>query len=113
MKLITQELLQQLPPLYSQENEKDPLVICKFFYPDFPWTWYAIEGSPVDEDGFYDTDKEKVDFLFFGYVAGDFPELGYFSLRELQANRGKWGLLVERDMYFTPTPLSEIRKRHE
>jgi hypothetical protein len=113
MKLLTEELLKKLPPLYSQENEKDPMVICKFFYPDFSWTWYAIEGSPVDADGNFDTDKEKVDFLFFGYVAGDFPELGYFSLSELTANRGKWGLPIERDLYFRPTPLSEIRKLHE
>jgi hypothetical protein len=45
-------------------------------------------------------------------VAGDFPELGYFSLSELQSIRGAFGLPVERDMYFTPTPLSEIEKLH-
>jgi hypothetical protein len=56
MKLLTKELLKQLPPLYSQENEKDPMVICKFFYPDFSWTWYAIEFDGKD--------------IFFGYVAG-------------------------------------------
>ena len=63
MKLLTEELKKQLPPLYSQENVKDPMVICKFFHPLSPLTWYAIEGSPVDADGYYDTDKEKVDFL--------------------------------------------------
>jgi Protein of unknown function (DUF2958) len=99
MKLLTKALLKQLPPLYSQENEKDPLVICKFFYPDFSWTWYAIEFDGND--------------LFFGYVAGFECELGYFSLAELKANRGKWGLPIERDLYFSPTPLSEIRKLHE
>ncbi|MGZ3947268.1 MAG: DUF2958 domain-containing protein [Flavisolibacter sp.] len=99
MKLLTKELLKELPPLYSQENEKDPKVICKFFFPDFHWTWYAIEYDGND--------------TFFGYVAGDFPELGYFTLSELQANRGKLGLPIERDLYFRPTPLSEIRKLHE
>ncbi len=84
MKLLTEELKKQLPPLYSQQSEKDPLVICKFFHPLSFWTWYAIEGSPVDEDGYYDTDKEKVDFLFFGWVYGDFPELGYFSLSAVE-----------------------------
>ncbi len=70
MKLLTEELKKQLPPLYSQEKEQDPMVICKFFHPLSPWTWYAYEGSPVDEDGYYDTDKEKVDFLFLvGYMA--------------------------------------------
>jgi hypothetical protein len=84
MKLLTQEIRAKLPPLYSQENEKDPMVVCKFFDPTSSWTWYAIEGSEVDASGLYDTDREKVDFLFFGYVVGDEPELGYFSLNELE-----------------------------
>ncbi len=112
MKLLTEELRKKLPALYSQENNRDPLVVCKFFTPDAHWTWYAYEGSPVDAQGYCDTDKEKVDFLFFGFVAGDFPELGHFSLSELQSVRGAFGLPVERDLYFTPTPLSEIEKRH-
>ena len=112
MELLTQELKKQLPPLYSQENEKDPMVICKFFHPLSPWTWYAYEGSPVDADGYYDTDKEKVDFLFFGWVNGDFPELGYFSLSEMQdINVG--GLGMERDLHFTPKRLSEVKKEHQ
>jgi len=45
MKLLTEEVRKKLPPLYSQEHIDDPLVICKFFYPDFSWTWYAIELS--------------------------------------------------------------------
>ena len=65
--------------MYSQEDTPDPMVVVKFFTPDAGWTWYAIEGSPVDEDGYYDTDKEKVDFLFFGLVSGLEVELGYFS----------------------------------
>jgi hypothetical protein len=54
-------LKKQIPALYSQENAKDPPVVCKFFDPVGSWTWYAIEGSPVDEDGYFDTDKAKVD----------------------------------------------------
>src|SRR5512147_1731293 len=70
MQLLTQEIKQKLPALYSQENENDPLVVCKFFDPTGSWTWYAYEGSPVDENGYFDTDKPKVDFLFFGLVVG-------------------------------------------
>jgi hypothetical protein len=47
MKLLTEELKQQLPPLYSQQNEKDPMVMCKFFHPLSPMTWYAIEVRRV------------------------------------------------------------------
>jgi hypothetical protein len=109
VKLLTKDLLKKLPALYSQENTPDPMVVCKFFTPDAGWTWYAIEGSPVDENGFYDTDKEKVDFLFFGLVAGIEVELGYFSLSELKGIHGKYGLPVERDLYFEPTRLSAIK----
>ena len=113
MQLLTRELQEKLPALYTQENNADPLIICKIFTPDSSWTWYAIEGSPVDSNGFYDTDKEKVDFCFFGLVSGIEVELGYFTLSELTKVRGILGLPVERDLYFTPKPLSEIRKLHE
>jgi hypothetical protein len=109
VKLLTKDLLKKLPVLYSQEDNPDPMVMCKFFTPDAGWTWYAIEGSPVDANGYYDTDKEKVDFVFFGLVAGLEVELGYFSLSELKSIHGKYGLPVERDRYFQPTRLSAIK----
>lgn len=99
MKLLTKELRARLPKIKETESQEDPLVICKFFYPDFSWTWYAIEFDGDD--------------LFYGYVAGDFPELGYFSLKELLSNRGKFGMSIERDLFFEPRPLSEVRKLHE
>src|SRR2546427_12060021 len=34
LELLTKELREHLPPLYAQEQEADPLVICKFFTPD-------------------------------------------------------------------------------
>ena len=110
IKLLTKELEKALPALYSQEKNADPMVMCKFFTPDAGWTWYAIEGSPVDANGYYDTDKPKVDFLFFGLVSGLEVELGYFSLSELQSIRGAFGLPVERDRFFQPTRLSEVKK---
>jgi len=107
---LTKDLAKTLPALYSQENNPDPIVVCKFFTPDAGWTWYAIEGSPVDENGFYDTEKEKVDFVFFGLVSGLEVELGYFLLSELTRVRCPFGLPVERDLYFEPTRLSEVKK---
>jgi hypothetical protein len=99
MQLLTKEITTKLPPLYSQENEEDPMVICKFFAVWTSWKWYGIEFDGKD--------------LFFGYVAGDFPELGYFSLSELQELKGPMGLRIERDMYFKPIRLSGIKKLHE
>ena len=110
IKLLTKELEKTLPALYSQEKNADPMVICKFFTPDAGWSWYAIEGSPVDDNGLCDTNKEKVGFLFFGLVCGLDVELGYFLLAELETFRGKFGLPIERDLYFQPTRLSEVKR---
>ena len=96
MKILTKEVLDKLPPLYSQEEVEDPMVITKFFYPDFSWTWYAIEFDGKD--------------TFYGLVDGFEEELGYFTLSELLSNRGKLGLPIERDRFFTPRRLSEVRK---
>ncbi|MCB0140205.1 MAG: DUF2958 domain-containing protein [Caldilineaceae bacterium] len=95
MKLLTKELLRKLPPLGATAEEKDPMVICKFFFPDFSWTWFAIEFDGSD--------------IFYGLVDGDFVELGTFSLSELTSCRGAWGLPVERDLFFTPCRLSALR----
>ena len=98
MMLLTKELLKMLPPLYSQENIKDPTVWCKFFTPDSSWTWYVLEFDGTD--------------TFFGLVDGFDKELGYFSLTELESVRGKLGLPIERDRYFKPCLLSKVRKTH-
>jgi hypothetical protein len=112
--LLDPESRARLPHLYSQERTGlDALAQVKFFTPDASWTWYASEGSLVDEDGYYDTDKEKVDFFFFGLVVGHETELGYFALSELEQARGPLGLPVERDLDFQPISLRELKARHE
>ncbi len=97
MQLLTQELREQLPGLGATEKVEDPMAIVKFFTPDANWTWWATEFDGDD--------------TFFGAVDGQFFELGYFSLSELEEVRGPWGLAIERDLYFTPTPLSKIREK--
>ena len=99
MMLLTQELRKTLPALYSQENETNPVIQVKFFLPASKWTWYGIEFDGED--------------LFFGYVDGEFPELGYFRLSELEEIRGMWNLPVERDRFFKPTPLHDIQTELE
>jgi hypothetical protein len=64
--LLPDILKEQMPALYAQEQERDPVVHVKYFDPVGSWTWYATEGSPVDEDGYMDTQKPKVDYLFLG-----------------------------------------------
>ncbi len=101
MMLLTAADRKKLPPLYSQEKVADPLVRVKFFNPNGAQTWGAIEFDGKD--------------TFFGWVTlgdvGD-PELGYFSLGELSAFRGRFGLGIERDRYFDPMPLSEFKKQY-
>ena len=55
--LLPDILKERMPALYSQEQERDPLVVAKYFDPVGSWTWYATEGSLVDEDGYYDTNN--------------------------------------------------------
>jgi hypothetical protein len=94
MKLMTADLRTQLPQLYSQEEVDDPKAIAKYFTPDSNWTWYATEFDGKD--------------TFFGLVDGFEKELGYFSLAELESVRGPFGLGVERDLWFEPTPISKL-----
>ena len=95
MRLLTKELRQRIPPLYATEHEQDPMVWVKFFTPWTHWTWYVTEFDGTD--------------IFFGYVKGDVPELGYFSLSELEGIQGPWGLRIERDLFFAPCRLSEVQ----
>ncbi|MGY1710362.1 DUF2958 domain-containing protein [Geodermatophilus sp. SYSU D00758] len=121
MKLLTETLKKQIPQLYSQEQEADPVVVAKFFAPGTGWTWYVIEGATREKEGcgfgvgcdhrpLTEYDPERDDVVFFGYVIGVEPELGYFTLSELLQVRGISGLPVERDRYFMPCRLSRLRK---
>ena len=98
MQLITKELEKRFAEVGSQEHVSDPMVIAKFFNPAGAGTWYATEYSP----------KYRV---FFGYVSifGDHnDEWGYFSLKELESFRGKFGLGIERDISFQEKPISKV-----
>ena len=95
MKLLTRELRKKLPPLYSQDGKGGKAVaLVKYFTPSSSWSWYASEFDGED--------------TFFGLVDGQFKELGYFSLKELEEVRGPMGLPIERDLYWKPKTLEEI-----
>lgn len=96
--LIPISLRASIPTLYETEDTKDPLCHIKLFTPDSNWTWYVIELFKEDMDTCY------------GYVQGLENELGYFSLKELRTIKGFLGLAVERDVFFKPTSLSQIKK---
>jgi hypothetical protein len=93
-ELLPQELREKFPKPGETAEHTNPIVQAKFFYPDFPWTWYAIEFDGDD--------------IFYGFVDGDVGEFGTFSLRELMQTRGKLGCEIERDLYFTPIPIRDV-----
>lgn len=103
-KLLTKEIQRRLPALYATDGQGDDVLVqVKYFTPDSSYTWYALEYDPQQR-------------VFFGWVidanAPHFAELGSFSLDELESVRGPWGLPVERDLYFDPKPLREVKAQH-
>ncbi len=98
MKLLTKVLERTMPPLGAQDGKGDEAIAyVKFFDPQGSWTWYGTEYDPVNRE-------------FFGLVDGHERELGYFSLDELATFRGRFGLGIERDVWFKPTTLAVIRE---
>ncbi len=90
---------EKLPVLYANEEKGlDALALVKFFTPDSSWTWYASEFEGED--------------IFFGLVIGLAIEFGYFSLSELQSVTGPLGLPIERDLFFEPKSLRDLRDMH-
>ena len=100
MELLDGEVRAVLPELYSNESlGLDAIAPVKFFTPDGNWSWY-----PTEYDG---------ENTFFGLVSGLEVELGYFGLTELEGVRGSLNLPIERDLYFTPTPLRQLMAQHK
>ena len=94
--LLPKALARKIPPLYSQEDNPDPIAWVKFFNPYGRGTWLVTEYDGRD--------------TMFGLADLGHPELGYISLSELESlTRG--GLpIIERDKYFKPKPLSEAAR---
>ncbi len=86
-------------PFYSQENNRDPLVIAKLFDAYGSATWYITEYSPVENTA-------------FAYVTGlAHDEWGYVSLTELESIMlAPQVPRIEQDLHFTPTVFSGIMK---
>ena len=98
--LLDEGSREQLPELYANEElGLEAKAQVKFFTPDSNWSWYASEFDGED--------------TFFGLVIGFVPELGYFSLSELEGVRGPMGLAIERDLHFEPKSLQELRDHYE
>jgi hypothetical protein len=101
-------VLARLPKLYATEGQDDPVVQVKYFLPEGRLTYYGIEYSPIAPD-------ETPDLLF-GYLVSplgpDCDELCYMTLEQIKTMRSPTlNLPVERDLWFRPKPLSEVRAK--
>ena len=99
-KLMTKELGDRIPVIGANENvgDYDAVVApAKLFSPYNGWRWYITEWDPGTG-------------LCFGLVEGFETELGYFDLSEL-AEVTVFGSVpaVERDLYWEPMTLGEIK----
>ena len=82
-----------------------PVAVIKFFDPCGRYTFFVLEARR-ELDG---------DLLLVGFCVSplgpDCDELGYVSLSQLESVLGPLGLGIEREHYFQPTPLSEVKGR--
>jgi Protein of unknown function (DUF2958) len=101
MKLLTEAQRRELIANGERSaagEQIDPRPVVKLFTPDAGATWLLSELDPTEPD------------RAFGLcdLGLGCPELGHVSIAELVSVRGRLGLPVERDLYFTADrPLSE------
>jgi len=97
MQLMTKEIEKKARAQYPKGNDlESQKVVAKFFDPTGSWAWYLMNQDPEDPD------------YLWGIVKGFEVEIGSFSLSELQAVRGGFGLGIERDRCFRPRPALEV-----
>ena len=75
-------------------ESRDPLALVKLFNPTGAGTWYIAEYDPETR-------------IAYGLCVLQDAELGYVSMAELTTYRGQFGLPIERDLHWTPKPLSQ------
>ena len=100
-KLMTREVGEAIPAIGANENVRDydaVVAVAKLFSPYNGWRWFITEWEA--ETG-----------LCFGLVQGFETEVGYFDLTELSEVTVFGGVpAVERDLYWNPRTLGEIRR---
>lgn len=95
MTLLTEELRLQLLRNGAAQGEVDHVPLVKIFDPAGAATWLITAMTPTEGEA------REPDILFglcdlgFGH-----PELGYVSLAELEAVKGRLGIGLERDLHF-------------
>ena len=91
MNLLTNTQREQLL-VNGRNRDQDHRPVVKFFDPCGAATWLFTELDPEDGDTLFGLSD-----IGFGT-----PELGYSSLAEIASIRLRFGLGIERDLYFKP-----------
>ena len=102
MKLLTEELRQQLMANGAAQHGIDHTPLVRIFDPAGAAIWLITEME-LSKGGVTEPDR------LFGLcdLGFGFPELGFVSLAELEAVHGSLGIGLERDLYFKArAPLS-------
>lgn len=107
MKLLTKEIRTQLVKAWETHQKAEeagtpiPLgehvVYLKLFNPGGAGTWLITELCEEDN-------------VLFGFCHIHEGEWGYVSLAELESFRGRFGLGIERDLYWTPVKVKDCQE---
>ncbi len=102
MKLFTKAIeakaQTQFPLGSDMENQ---VIVAKFFNPTGRGTWWLMNQDPQDPD------------YLWGVVQLFEVEVGSFSKSELENFVGKFGLNIERDLYFEEINAFELLEKLE
>ena len=100
MELFTKEIEAKAQAQYVHGADMEKQVIVgKFFNPAGAGTWYLMNQDPNDPD------------YCWGVVDLFEVEVGSFSKSELENFVGKFGLKIERDLYFKEVNAKELLNR--
>ena len=92
----------KLPMIGATDGEGDAVQIrVKWFDPCGSFTWYVLEYDPAED-------------LAFAFVTSSMcpeGELGYVHVPEIREVTNRMGLHMERDLYWKPRTLGEIRAK--
>ena len=96
-KLLTAELVEQMPGLYDSEGTPvaDKLICAHYFTANADWHIAELDRETGEMFGRCD-------------VGMGFPEWGYVTIQELAQLKVQFGLPVERDLGFTPETAREL-----
>ncbi|MBS1516104.1 MAG: DUF2958 domain-containing protein [Bacteroidetes bacterium] len=97
MELFTKEIEAKAKEQYHKGNDlESQVVIAKFFNPTGAGTWYLLNQDPEDTN------------YCWGICHIFEWEIGSFSKSDLVEYKGKFGLGIERDLYFEEVNAKEL-----